>query len=132
MSNTTILVIEDEPSLSEVLRDKFFNNNYTVVVARDGVAGLAQAISQHPSIILLDLTLPGMNGLELLEKLRTDEWGANVPVVILSNQDGTEAIMHGVEQKAQAYFIKADTSLETICAAIEDLIGGRPSSQSKG
>jgi len=123
MSTTaTILVIEDDSALSEALRIRLFEENFAVIVARDGESGLEQALSQQPSAILLDIGLPGLNGMELLEALRQKEWGKSVPVIVLSNQGQPETIVRTLKQRVQAYFIKFDTSLETIVSSLHDLI----------
>lgn len=122
MANVTILIIEDEVWLSKALKRRLSGEEkYTVMVASDGETGLAQALAQHPSIILLDLRLPRLDGMELLKRLRADEWGARVPVVILSNENSFAAIKEGVERNAQAYLVKADTSLERIVDTINNL-----------
>jgi DNA-binding response OmpR family regulator len=122
MTTASILVVEDDTSLSEALRRKLFHENYSVMVANDGKQGLEMAFAQHPSVILLDLNLPKLDGNRLLRQLRTHPWGATVPVIILSNESGQETIMQGVKQHAQAYFIKSDTDLETIMQTIADLV----------
>ena len=81
---------------------------------RDGAEALQPAFDTHPDIILLDLTLPVMNGMDVLRSLRLDDWGKSVPIIIFTNKDTNEAIMNAVREYAQAYFIKSMTPLKTI------------------
>jgi two-component system alkaline phosphatase synthesis response regulator PhoP len=95
MSNTInkikVAIIEDEESIRQLYEYKFEHEGFIVVSAENGVAGL-QLIRKHdPDLILLDLSMPVMNGDEMLEKLRSHNWGANARVVILTNISKDEA-----------------------------------------
>jgi len=87
-----ILIIEDEKSLLSVLADKFRREGFFVYEACDGRENLESALSNIPHLIILDLVMPGMDGLTMLKKLREDKRGSGVPVLILSNLSGEDQI----------------------------------------
>jgi two-component system phosphate regulon response regulator PhoB len=81
---TRILVIEDERGLTEALTWAFQREGYEVLVARDGHEGLRRAQTVLPDLIILDIMLPGLNGLEVCRELRAGERTRDIPIIILS------------------------------------------------
>lgn len=100
------------------------NSGFDVLEAIDGESGLALALSSKPDLILLDITMPKMNGLQMLHTLRKDAWGKDVPVLLLTNADDPTHIVRGVELKSNDYLIKSQTSLETIVKTIRQQLMG--------
>jgi two-component system, OmpR family, phosphate regulon response regulator PhoB len=84
MAKPRILIIEDERGLTEVLTYNLQREGYETVVAHDGLEGLRKAQTHPPDLILLDLMLPGMDGLELCRQLRASKQTARVPIVMLT------------------------------------------------
>ena len=68
--NETILIIEDEPKITKLARDYLAQSNYRTLIAADGNTGLAMARREHPDLIVLDLMLPGMDGLDVCRVLQ--------------------------------------------------------------
>lgn len=85
-----ILVVEDSPLLRAVVRDTLEKGGFTVVEAENGQIGLDIAIKDHPDLIMLDLMMPVMDGMTMFKKLREDEWGAKVPVIMLTGTEETK------------------------------------------
>src|SRR5438876_10549070 len=81
----TILIIEDEPPMTQVLADTLSENNFETIQAKNGIEGLGLALEQHPDLILLDVLMPKMDGITMMTQLRQDDWGKIVPVDILTN-----------------------------------------------
>lgn len=117
----SILIIEDNSDMGYALVVMLQAANYKTIVATDGETGLDMALQQHPDAILLDLKLPKLSGKTVLHKLREDEWGKRVPVIVLTNEDDTESIADTVEHSAQGYFIKAETRLDTIVDSLSEI-----------
>ena len=86
--------------------------------AYDGRQGLDQAVSNHPDLILLDIILPVMDGMTVLEKLRKDAWGANADVIILTNLSGAEKETKIEKNKIREFLVKSDWKLEDLTALI--------------
>ena len=100
----TILVVEDDRSLREGLAMNFRLRGYRVVTASDGGEGLRAAFDERPDLVVLDLMLPGADGLEILSELRGREVG--VPVLILSARDRLSDKVRGLEVGADDYLTK--------------------------
>jgi len=99
----TILIIDDEIQIRRLLEITLSANGYKIVEASSGKEGLAMAASSNPALIILDLGLPDMDGLEILKKLR--EWYHN-PIIILSVRNAEEDIVHALDSGANDYLTK--------------------------
>lgn len=117
-----ILVVDDDDSLNTILVDKLNISGFEAKGAVDGEDGLAKALANHPDVILLDLVMPKMNGMEMLKKLRTDEWGKTAKVVILTLLDKVDYVAEAMEYKVSGYIVKTDYSLEGIVKKIEEVV----------
>jgi CheY-like chemotaxis protein len=84
MAAHTVLVVEDEPDIREVVTDVLSDEGYDVVGARDGAEGLRKARACHPSVVLLDLMMPGMNGWEFWAVHHGDPELRKIPVIVVS------------------------------------------------
>ena len=104
MRRSTILLVEDEPSIREGLRDALEGEGYRVLEAPDGVKGLHSGLTQDPDLILLDLMLPGMDGFDVLRRLRDD--GVETPVLCLTARGLEQDRVKGLELGADDYIVK--------------------------
>lgn len=118
-----ILVVEDEEPMQLVLRDVLKVEGYDVLEAKNGIEGLELALKEHPDLILLDILMPKMDGLEMLKNLRADEWGRKVPVIVLTNLSDNEDIAKAVEDDVFEYFVKTDIRIDEVIQRIRDKIG---------
>ena len=115
MSDTLhILVIDDDDSLREAIVKHLTGAGYTVMNAPNGEEGLKLALEHKPKLLFLDYQMPGMDGLEVLRKLREDEWGAKAEVVFDTNGYDTSVVYEALANGVHDYVLKADTSLEQI------------------
>jgi two-component system KDP operon response regulator KdpE len=103
VKETTILVIDDEVQMRRLLRDCLARNGYRVLEAPTGDEGLAEAIRHHPNLVLLDMGLPDMDGLVVLERLR--EW-SQVPILVVSVCDHEEDKIAALDLGANDYITK--------------------------
>lgn len=118
--NKKILIVEDDVALLNVLAEKFEREEMAVLKAEDGEEGLATALKERPDLILLDILMPKINGLEMLKNLRRDQWGASVPVLILTNLTDAEKIGEAIKRGAYEFLIKSDWSLGDIVNKVKD------------
>lgn len=102
-----ILVIEDDPILSKMYSEKFSNEGYKVLTAMDGETGLDMAINNKIDIILLDVMLPRVSGIDLLKKLREHEKGKNTLVVVLTNLADPDEKKRALNLGVKDYLVKA-------------------------
>jgi len=102
-----ILVIEDDKFLRELISQKILKEGYDVAEAVDGEKGVESAKAEKPDLILLDLILPGIDGFEVLARIKSDPEIAGIPVIILSNLGQKDDIEKGMKMGAADYLIKA-------------------------
>jgi DNA-binding response OmpR family regulator len=121
----TILIVEDDADMGYALIATVQAAGFKTIAAADGESGLSVALESHPDAILLDLNLPKVDGKTVLTKIRDDEWGKLVPIIILTNEEDAQTIADSVQHSAQGYFIKAETSLNTIVESLQDAIRNR-------
>lgn len=103
MPDTTILVIEDEERISDFLRRGLIFEGYKVRIAHDGPGGLNIARDQPPDLVILDLMLPGMDGLEVCRRLRAV---SSVPILMLTAKDTVPDRVTGLDAGADDYLVK--------------------------
>lgn len=105
-----VLLVEDDPEVAQMYRLKLELDGYAVDIASDGVEALRMATEDPPDLLFLDIRLPKMDGLGVLEALREDVRTQNLPVVILSNYSETELVDRGLRLGALDYLIKSQTT----------------------
>ena len=113
----TILIVEDELPLLKVYADRFSEEGFLVLKASNGQEGLDLAIKEKPDLILLDILMPVMDGLTMMQKLRENNtWGSSVPIMLLTNLSADEKrIKKIVDENQPAYYlVKLDWSLSAI------------------
>lgn len=118
-----ILIVEDEVSQRNALHDKLVREGFTIFEAKDGQAGLEVALREHPDLILLDIVMPVMDGLTMLHTLRIDDWGKDVPVIILTNLSEAEKVAESLERGVYDYLVKSDWKLEDIAKKVRLKLG---------
>lgn len=121
----SVLIVEDEAAVALALTDALAQEGYMILSAKDGMAGLQTALKEHPDVILADLKMPGMNGIEMIEELRKDPWGKTANIIILSNASDLGTLQSAMEQGAFHYMVKGDSSIADILAAVKKHIGGK-------
>jgi len=119
----TILFIEDESALQKTFGEILKQEGYEMISALDGEIGLRLAESKKPDLILLDLILPKIHGFDVLRKLKQDEETKNIPVIVLTNLEGTRDVDMVLETGATTYLVKAQYSLEEIVGKIKKALG---------
>jgi len=120
---SSILIVEDDKNQRAALKDMLEQNKYSVLEAEDGVQGLTMALREHPNLILLDVRMPGMDGMEMMHALRNNPWGKNASIIILTNYDNTEAqLVQITTDKPSYYLLKANTPLDTIADKIREIL----------
>ena len=102
-----ILLVEDDTFLANIYKTKFEMEGFEVVVAENGEKGLNSVKKENPSIILLDILLPKMDGFTVLKKLKADPEVKNIPVILLTNLGQKDDVDKGLELGAVDYLIKA-------------------------
>jgi DNA-binding response OmpR family regulator len=116
-----VLVIDDEPDQIKLLEYNLSREGYRVVSARDGEGGLATARREHPAVVILDVMMPGLDGWEVVKRLRADPLTAAVPVLMLTAKaEETDRVL-GLELGADDYVVKP-FSVREVMARVKALI----------
>ena len=114
-----VLFVEDDASVAQMYKLKLELDGYQVEVAPDGEVALEMARASLPDIIFLDLRLPRLDGLSVLEALRADPQTESVPVVILSSNSERELIERGARLGAMDHLIKSRTTPTTLADGLK-------------
>ena len=117
-----MLVVEDEEILLTALKEELLSGGYEVEGAGDGEDGLEKVKSFQPQLILLDLVMPKMDGMEMLQRLKADSSMRDIPVVILTNLSDYERISQALSLGAMDYLVKANYKLEDLLDKVKTVM----------
>ncbi|MCE9574598.1 MAG: response regulator [Deltaproteobacteria bacterium] len=119
-----ILVVDDSITVREVERQLLVNHGYEVTIAVDGMDAWQQLQDRRFDLIVTDVDMPRMNGLELVRSIKQDDRYRRVPVMIVSYRDDQDDVVRGLEAGADHYLTKSSFHDDALVAAVNDLIGG--------
>ena len=119
-----LLIVEDDPLMSRMYQKIFTFEKYEVELAHDGQEGLDKAREFKPTLILLDVMMPKMNGLELLGKLKADPDLKKIPVVMLTNLAGEKDAEEALAAGAVKYIIKSEYDPKAIAEMVKEVLAG--------
>ncbi|MDD5590185.1 MAG: response regulator [Candidatus Portnoybacteria bacterium] len=117
-----ILFVEDEPTLQKTLGRVLEKEGYEVQSALDGQSGLALVKRIKPSLVLLDLILPKMDGFEVLQKIKADPEIKSIPVIVLTNLESSQDIEKALSLGANNYLVKANYELDEVIGRVKELV----------
>lgn len=122
--NKKILIVEDDISMLSVLSDTFSAQGLQIFKAKNGEEGLNLATKNHPDVIVLDVLMPKMGGMEMMKKLREDAWGKSAKIIVLTNvnPETDAAIKSIVENQPSYYLIKSDVKLDDIVEKVIEVL----------
>jgi CheY-like chemotaxis protein len=119
-----VLVVEDDRFLRRACEASLRQRGLTVLLATDGEEGLRMARAARPDVVLLDLLMPKLGGLEVLRLLRADPATASLPVLVLSNSSRDSDIAEIHRLGVAGYLVKANLSLQELGDRVERLLEG--------
>ena len=117
-----ILMVEDDVALAQMYAMRFRRDGHRVTTVHDGEAGLKEALEGDYDLVMLDISLPRLDGISLLQQMRQHESGAERPVVILSNYSEPPLIARGQELGVRRYLVKSEVSPSEIAANLRGWI----------
>lgn len=121
---TKILLIEDDPLMRRLYQKIFKFEGYEVEVAEDGEEGLSKVRDVNPTLILLDIMMPKMNGLQVLDKLKADPDTKSIPVIVLTNLAGEKDAETALTKGAVKYIIKSEQEPKQIADMVKEVLAG--------
>lgn len=120
-----ILLIEDDPMIARMYQRKFEKEGFQITLAFNGEEGMEALKKEKPDIILLDIMMPKMNGIEVLKAVKANQDLKEIPVVMLTNLgDRPEDVEKCKELGAVDYWVKANISLKDVVEKIKKIISG--------
>ncbi len=119
-----ILIVEDDPLMQRMYQKAFAFDGYTVSVAGDGVEGLDKIRSEKPTVVLLDVMMPKMNGLETLGKIKADPEIKSIPVIMLTNLAGSADAEKALGLGAVKYIVKSEQEPKEVVKMVKEIISG--------
>ena len=119
---TKIAIIEDDSVISQMYRMKFEADGFDVQLANNGKSGVALVETFLPDIILLDLQMPERNGVEALEIIRKNDWGKNIPVIILTNLGEEESPKQLRALGIHSYIVKANLTPRQVVQRVKEAL----------
>lgn len=119
---TKIAIIEDDSVINQMYRMKFEADGFDVQVADNGKSGVELAEKFQPDLILLDLQMPEMNGDKALAHIRANEWGKDIPVIILTNLGAEESPKELKDLGIHSYIVKAELTPSQVVARVKDAL----------
>ncbi|MBU0597616.1 response regulator [Patescibacteria group bacterium] len=117
-----ILIVDDEEPIRVFLRSNLKNENINILEASNGEDGLSLALKERPQLILLDVIMPKMHGIEVLNRLRGDEWGKNVHVILVTNYAQDPRVVEAIDKDLCELLEKGRSTIEDIVSRVKDIL----------
>ena len=114
MSKRRILVVDDDPDIVETVEFFLSNSDYQVFVAKNGKEALAQTKTKRPDLVLLDMMMPEMNGLEACRKLKGNPNTNPIPIIMLTALEKKQDVVDAIDAGANAYIVKPFNLLDLL------------------
>ena len=130
MSVKTILLVDDDPDIREIVKIVLEDRGTTIFEASGGFEGLKIAQEKHPSLIILDWMMPGMEGIHVARALRREAGTEDIPIIMLTSRDSETDFEQGRQAGVFAYLVKPFSPLQlvnTVESALEASGGANPS-----
>jgi len=119
--NKKVLIVEDDKDFRFILQINFGKEGFSVVTAENGEQGLSLVEKEKPDLIILDILMPIMDGIEMAKQVK--QKGINIPIVFLTNMSDIDHISQAQEIVLSDYIIKSDVSVEKIVAVAKTKLG---------
>ncbi len=126
MQAKSILLVEDDNFLSDIIQNHLAKAGFTVLIAETGEDAIRDATEKLPSLIILDIVLPGINGLDVMARLREHEGSKGIPFMVLTNSDEDMNLLRSKDLGAVKYMVKALSTPDHIVREVQDFFKGRP------
>lgn len=119
-----VLIVEDDPLMSRMYQKIFTFEGYEVEMASDGEEGFEKAKLVKPTLIMLDVMMPKMNGLQVLDKLKLDLDTKSIPVIMLTNLAGQQDAETAMAKGAVKYIIKSEYEPKQVVSMVKEILAG--------
>ena len=117
-----VLIVEDDVLVKRMYQQALQFDGFDVDLAADGKEGLDKVKERKPTLILLDIMMPKMNGLQFLEEVKGDPATKNIPVIVLTNLSGTQDVQKALELGAVKFIVKSQYKPKQVVAMVKEII----------
>ncbi len=117
-----ILIVEDDSAIGKILFNRLTSEGYIAILETNGREGLETAVKEKPSLIILDIVMPIMDGITMLKELRKDPWGKNAKVLIMTNLTNDEKLQEAFQNGVFEYLVKANWELGNVVDKIKNML----------
>lgn len=118
-----IVLVEDDTMLAEIYQIQLRQAGFSCLIAANGVVGVGMIKSELPDLVLLDLMLPELSGDQVLKTMRENDWGKDIPVLVLTNISEAEAPDGLHELGIEGYIVKANLSNDQLVQKVSEIVG---------
>jgi two-component system, OmpR family, phosphate regulon response regulator PhoB len=122
MHKVLLLIVEDDLELAEMYATKFKDSGFLVDVAHNGAEGYAKMKAKNPDLVLMDMVMPELSGLEAVRMAKADETIRNIPIIMLTNQSDDSDVKAAMDAGANQYILKADLTPSQVIDVIKDVL----------
>jgi len=122
LNEKKVVIIDDEEGVLEMYKTKLESEGFKVLTALDGPAGIEIIKKEMPSVILLDIIMPKLNGFDVLNIIKSNQATADIPIILLTNLPKEAGEQKGHELKAAGYLVKAEYEPKVLADMIKNLI----------
>jgi len=131
MAKVLMLIVEDDLELAKMYEQKLTSAGYQVDIAHDGIEGFEKMKLEKPNLVLMDILMPNMNGLEALQKAKQDPETRTIPIVILTNLSGTAERRKAMDEGAADYIVKSEFTPSEVVQKIKTVLANQPQKEGK-
>lgn len=128
MQSKKIVIVEDDQSLAEIYKTRLELLGHTCFIAYNGITGLYFIQKELPDLVLLDLMIPDIAGAQVLETMRSSDWGKYIKVLVVSNLNESEAAPNLRQLGIEDYLVKANLSNDQLDIRVQQILGDNPTS----
>lgn len=112
-----IFIVEDDVNIANIYQTKLTEGGHKVAIIADSDA-VREIVAQKPNLVLLDILMPNVNGLDILREIKTDAGASNIPVLLLTNVAEDASIAKGLELGAYGYLLKSETTPDMLLSRV--------------
>jgi len=123
MSKVLLLIVEDELMLANMYATKFKVDGFDVDIAHDGAEGFEKMRTDKPDLVLMDVIMPNLSGLQALEKAKTDPATKDIPIIMLTNLSGDTDVIRALKEGAAGFIVKSDQTPSEIVNKVSEILG---------
>lgn len=125
MTKVLLLLVEDDWQLAQMYQQKLEMEGFQVDIAHDGAEGYEKMKLEHPGLVLMDIMMPNLNGLQALQKAKEDPATSKIPVVILTNLSGTADAQQAMKEGAVDYIVKSELTPAEVVDRVKKILVGQ-------